>query len=86
MYALVGFLMGPIWGFIIATTTKTFASQSGVAAGILSVGGGAGASLFPVILGAVADGFGFRFAIGLLAALALFICVIGMLRKNSTDS
>ena len=77
LYAVLGFLIGPIWGFLMATATKTFAKQSGGAASIVTAGSGAGAALFPFVLGAGADVFSLRVSIGLLSAIALLICIKG---------
>ena len=88
LYAVVGFLMGPLWGLLMATATKSFASQSGAVASVLTAGCGTGAMLFPIVLGLVADGFGLRASMVLLAGFSMLVFLQGRwaLRRRWQDT
>ena len=68
---------------LIAYTTKTYLNQSGSAASLMVAAGGMGAAFFPIILGAVADAFDFRYSIALLAVLTLLISVLGTIKVRN---
>ena len=85
LYFFMGFVLGPVWGLLMAAAMKTQANQSGTAASVMMAGGSAGAMLFPVILGATADVSGFRGSMGLLAVVAVCgsLLIFRSVRKRS---
>lgn len=73
LFALLGFGIGPIWAGIMSAATQRSQGRSGFAAGVISVGCGLGAVIFPVFLGMSVDGFGLRIGFLIMGGL----CVIG---------
>ena len=77
LYAVIGFLMGPVWCLLIAYATKTYINQSGGVASLMVAAGGLGAAAFPVAFGAIADAFDLRISIIMLALSTLLIFLVG---------
>ena len=59
IYAVLGFLMGPIWPMILGIGISAYKEKSGLAAGLLYAGGGVGGIISPVIIGLIAGRAGF---------------------------
>lgn len=71
-FALLGGCLGPVWPILMSTGAETDRKNAGFLTGILSVGGGCGAVLLPILLGYSVDHWGIRG--GFLAMCVLSVC------------
>lgn len=71
--ALIGAAQGPIWTTLVAGAAERFPQYRASATGLMSAGSGLAGIVFPVIIGAIANGMGLQTGFILLSG----ICVIG---------
>ncbi len=70
-FSLTGFCLASIWPNLMSLAVEGYAGNSAQAAGIISTGGGLGAVLSPLFLGALMDGAGLRPGFGVLGVISL---------------
>ena len=70
-FGVIGFAFGPIWPFLLSMGSRVFYSNSGMAAGVVSMSSGIGGALFPPFIGLVAGSMGYGYIFLIISALAL---------------
>jgi len=68
---VLGFSHGPIWPFIISLTAKEYPQDTGLAAGFMMAGSGAGGALSPILMGYLAGIFGIQYSFFMLSLVAV---------------
>ncbi len=86
--ALSGAAFGPLWPMIVGLCTHRYAKNTGTVTSILMAGGGAGATISPVLMGMAADAAGLRWSMGILVlfSVAAFALSMGLFQKQKQIS
>jgi nitrate/nitrite transporter NarK len=82
VYIILGFCCGPVWAMILAEGSDSFRESSGTVTGFLVASGGLGGAVFPIIMGAIIEFWGWTpaFLMLILSSLLGFVLMLRVIQ------
>jgi len=82
LFAAAGFLCGPVWPTIFATSQRSFSHATGTVGSVCTALGGLGGFLFPALFGFISEGSSLAAVYVSVAGAAALCFVLSMLTRR----